>query len=89
MTPPLPKVLITAAVAGNLTAPDQTPHLPITPWQIADGCLNSAEAGTRPEIELFDSGDIAMLHGLQAWPWRHRVDGGIKSRHDKLSNVPV
>ena len=42
---PLPKVLITAAVTGNLTTPDQTPHLPITPRQIATACLESAEAG--------------------------------------------
>jgi uncharacterized protein (DUF849 family) len=45
MTQPLPKVFITAAVTGNLTTPDQTPHLPITPQQIADACLGAAEAG--------------------------------------------
>jgi uncharacterized protein (DUF849 family) len=41
----LPKVMITAAVTGNLTTPDQTPHLPITPEQIADACLGAAEEG--------------------------------------------
>ena len=45
MYAPLSKVFITAAVTGNLTTPDQTPHLPITPQQIADACLESAEAG--------------------------------------------
>jgi uncharacterized protein (DUF849 family) len=45
MSQPLAKVFITAAVTGNLTTPDQTPHLPITPQQIADSCLESAEAG--------------------------------------------
>ena len=45
MREPLPRIFITAAVTGNLTTPDQTPHLPITPAQIADACLEAAEAG--------------------------------------------
>jgi uncharacterized protein (DUF849 family) len=39
------KTLITCAVTGNITKPEQTPHLPITPAQIADECLAAAEAG--------------------------------------------
>jgi uncharacterized protein (DUF849 family) len=39
------KTLITCAVTGNLTKPEQTPHLPVTPAQIADECLAAAEAG--------------------------------------------
>ena len=39
------KTLITCAVTGNLVKPEQTPHLPITPVQIADECLAAAEAG--------------------------------------------
>jgi len=39
------KTLLTCAVTGNLTTPEQTPHLPITPAQIADECLAAAEAG--------------------------------------------
>jgi uncharacterized protein (DUF849 family) len=39
------KTLLTCAVTGNLTTPDQTPYLPITPNQIADECLASAEVG--------------------------------------------
>ena len=39
------KTFLTCAVTGNLTTPDQTPYLPITPNQIADECLASAEAG--------------------------------------------
>jgi uncharacterized protein (DUF849 family) len=52
MRQPLPRIFITAAVTGNLTTPDQTPHLPITPPQIADACLEAAEAG----------GAIAHIH---------------------------
>ena len=39
------KTFLTCAVTGNITTPDQTPHLPITPQQIADECLAAAEAG--------------------------------------------
>ena len=38
-------VIITCAVTGNLTTPEQTPYLPITPLQIADACLGAADAG--------------------------------------------
>jgi len=37
--------ILTCAVTGNLTKPDQTPHLPITPDHITDECLAAAEAG--------------------------------------------
>jgi len=39
------KTFITCAVTGNLTTPEQTPHLPVTPAQIADESLAAAEAG--------------------------------------------
>ena len=45
MRSPRDKVFITCAVTGNLTTPDQTPHLPITPEEIADAALGAAEAG--------------------------------------------
>ena len=45
MGEPLQKVFITCAVTGNLTRPDQTPHLPITPEQIAELALEAADAG--------------------------------------------
>ena len=37
--------ILTCAVTGNLTRPDQTPHLPVTPEQISDACLQAADAG--------------------------------------------
>jgi uncharacterized protein (DUF849 family) len=39
------KVILTCAVTGNITRPDQTPHLPITPQQVADACLDAAAHG--------------------------------------------
>ncbi len=38
-------IILTCAVTGNITKPDQTPHLPITPAQIAQSCLEAAGAG--------------------------------------------
>lgn len=38
-------VIITCAITGNLTKPDQHPGLPITPEQIARASLEAAEAG--------------------------------------------
>ena len=45
MRSPRDKIIITCAVTGNLTTPEQTPYLPITPQQIADACLGAADAG--------------------------------------------
>jgi len=39
------KTILTCAVTGNLTKPEMTPYLPITPAQIAESCLGAAEAG--------------------------------------------
>jgi uncharacterized protein (DUF849 family) len=39
------RTIITCAVTGNLTRPDQHPGLPITPRQIADAALGAAAAG--------------------------------------------
>ncbi|MDH7794026.1 MULTISPECIES: 3-keto-5-aminohexanoate cleavage protein [unclassified Beijerinckia] len=40
-----PRVLITCAVTGNQTTPEMTPHLPVTPEDIAEACFGAAEAG--------------------------------------------
>lgn len=45
MRPPRDDVFITCAVTGNITRPEHTPHLPITPEQVAESCLGAAEAG--------------------------------------------
>ena len=42
---PHQKVIITCAITGNLTRPEQSPYLPITPQQIGDSALEAAEAG--------------------------------------------
>src|SRR6516225_11830206 len=45
MRAPRKKVLITCAVTGNLTTPEQTPHLPKSPEETADAGLGAAAAG--------------------------------------------
>ena len=39
------KTIITCAITGNITKPEQHPNLPVTPQQIADSVLEAAEAG--------------------------------------------
>lgn len=39
------KIIISAALTGNLTMPTQTPYLPITPEEIAEEARRAAEAG--------------------------------------------
>lgn len=39
------KLIITAALTGNITLPTQTPYLPLTPEQIVDDAVRAAQAG--------------------------------------------
>lgn len=45
MRAPRETVFITCAITGNLTTPEQTPHLPITPEEIARSALEAGRAG--------------------------------------------
>jgi uncharacterized protein (DUF849 family) len=39
------KVIITCAVTGSIHTPSMSPHIPVTPEQIADAAIGAAEAG--------------------------------------------
>src|SRR3954451_6806861 len=39
------KVIITCAVTGSIHTPSMSPHLPVTPEEIADAAVGAAEAG--------------------------------------------
>ena len=39
------KVIITCAVTGAIHTPSMSPHLPVTPDEIADAAIGAAEAG--------------------------------------------
>ena len=45
MAAPARKVIVTCAVTGAIHVPSQTPYLPITPDQIAEGAIGAAQAG--------------------------------------------
>ena len=67
------KIILTCAVTGNLTRPDQNPALPITPEEIAQSCLDAAAAGAaivhiqfrhpdgRPSMELAHYREVVRL----------------------------
>ena len=39
------KVIITCAVTGSIHTPSMSPHLPVTPDEIANAAIGAAEAG--------------------------------------------
>ena len=39
------KVIVTCAVTGSIHTPSMSPHLPITPEEIAEAAIGAAEAG--------------------------------------------
>jgi len=41
----MPPVILTCAVTGNQTTPEQNENLPVTPLEIAEDCLAAADAG--------------------------------------------
>lgn len=78
--------VLTCAITGNLTRPDQTPYLPITPEQIADECLAAAEEGAAAvHIHVRDpqTGQPSMELEL----YRDVVDRVRKGRPDLLINL--
>jgi uncharacterized protein (DUF849 family) len=45
MAAPRDKVIVTCAVTGSIHTPTMSPHLPVTPLEIADAAIGAAEAG--------------------------------------------
>ncbi len=76
------KVIITVAVTGNLTDPAKCPALPITPKQIAEACLTSAEEGAAiAHIHVRDPATGAPSMELALY---REVVERIRERNDKL-----
>jgi uncharacterized protein (DUF849 family) len=60
--------ILTCAVTGNLTKPEQTPYLPITPSHIAEECLAAAEAGAAAvHIHVRDPGTGAPSMDIELY----------------------
>ena len=76
------KIIITCAVTGNLTKPEQTPYLPITPEQIADACLGAAEAGAAiAHIHVRDPASGAPSMEIELY---EDVVAGIRKKNTQL-----
>jgi uncharacterized protein (DUF849 family) len=79
------KVIVSCAVTGSIHVPSQTPHLPITPEQIADGAVGAADAGAA----------IVHLHARDPGTGRPTPDPevfgqflpAIKARSDVVINI--
>lgn len=79
------KVIITCAVTGAIHTPTMSPHLPITPQQIADAAIGAAEAGA----------SIVHLHARQPEDGRPTQDPDmfrrflptIRDRCDVVINI--
>ena len=83
---PLSRVIITCAVTGNLTTPAQTQYLPITPEEIADACLEAAEAGAAVvHIHVRDPGSGQPSMELELY--RDVVDRIRRCNRDLILNL--
>ncbi|KWT64075.1 MULTISPECIES: 3-keto-5-aminohexanoate cleavage protein [unclassified Variovorax] len=80
------KTLITCAVTGNLVKPEQTPHLPITPAQIADECLTAAEAGAG-QVHIHVRDPESGRPSMQVELYRDVVDRIRKRNRELIINL--
>lgn len=82
---PARKVIITCAVTGSIHTPSMSPHLPVTPEEIADAAIGAAEAGAAivhlhardPKTGKPDQSPEAFLPFLRV----------IKQRSDVVINI--
>jgi len=80
------KTILTCAVTGNLTRPDQTPHLPITPEQIANECLAAAEAGAAV-VHIHVRDPLTGKPSMEVDHYRDVVDRIRRQRNDLVINL--
>jgi uncharacterized protein (DUF849 family) len=80
------KTILTSAVTGNLTRPDQTPHLPITPEQIANECLAAAEAGAAV-VHIHVRDPVTGKPSMEIDHYRDVVDRIRRQRADLVINL--
>lgn len=80
------KTLITCAVTGNLVKPEQTPHLSITPVQIADECLAAAEAGAG-QVHIHVRDPLSGRPSMDIELYREVVERIRRQRRDLIINL--
>ena len=90
------KVIITCAVTGSIHTPTMSPHLPITPREIADAAVGAAEAGaaivhlharhpdnSKTDVEAIGEA-IEIIH--DKCPIITEVGTGCRDRFGKIRN---
>ena len=70
------KVIITCAVTGSIHTPSMSPHLPLTPADIAQQSIDAAEAGAARHLRDERSAEIdrELLGGR---PGAHSIASGL------------
>jgi uncharacterized protein (DUF849 family) len=81
---PKRKVIITCAVTGAIHTPTMSPHLPITPKEIADAAVGAAEAGAA--IVHLHARDPQTGQPTQDPRYFREFASDIKSRSDVVIN---
>src|SRR2546430_4221657 len=78
------KVIITCAITGSIHTPSMSPHLPVTPKQIADAAVAAAEAGAA--IVHLHARDPVDGHPTQDPKYFREFAADIKRRSDVVIN---
>jgi len=78
------KVIITCAVTGSIHTPSMSPHLPITPREIADAAVSAAQAGAA--IVHLHARDPVDGHPTQDPKYFREFAADIASRSDVVIN---
>jgi uncharacterized protein (DUF849 family) len=76
------KLIITAAITGNITLPVQTPYLPLTPQQIIDDAVRSANAGAA-SVHIHGRDPKTARPTTEPAVYRE-IASGIKARSDVI-----
>ena len=79
------KVIITCAVTGSIHTPSRSPHLPITPQEIADAAVGAAEAGAA--IVHLHARDPVDGHPTQDPKYFREFAPDIKRRSNVVLNL--
>ena len=73
------KIIISCAITGSIHTPSMSPHLPVTPKEIAESALGAAEAGAA----------IVHLHARNPDGRTARSEpGGVRALPAKSSSNP-
>ena len=78
------KVIITCAITGSIHTPSMSPHLPVTPKEIADAAVAAAEAGAA--IVHLHARDPVDGHPTQDPKYFREFAGDIARRSDVVVN---